>query len=108
MTGTDVQALREPSYTVPVHDAVCDQSHRPGDEIVSYVPFRRAGARIRPATLARSEPCALSCRSRSIETHVGSLGSDRRTARAAVDAGRGHTGDEDPVPPGIAGRYRPV
>src|SRR5581483_3995138 len=39
---------------------------------------------------------------------VLTLGSQGRAARAAVDAGRRHPGEEPPVEPAVAARHRPV
>ena len=64
------EAPREAGDTVPVHNAVSDEPHRPRDEIRPDVPLRRAGHGVGPAPLARAETGALRGRSRRIEADV--------------------------------------
>ncbi len=83
------QLFGQTGDAVSIHDTILDRSHRPGDEIVSPIPFRRTGRRIRGATLARPEAGLLGGGRGREEAHVGAFGSYRgRARRAAVDAGR--------------------
>jgi hypothetical protein len=102
VTFAEVQALGESRDAFAIHHAVADQAHRSADDVGPDVPFRRTRRRVGAATFACPEPGDLGRGRGWEEANVRALGSDRRTARAAIDAGRGDAGEEPPVETGVA------
>ena len=94
----------DPADTVAFDDAVGDQPHRSGDDVVADVPVGRAGRGIGMTSLARTEAAVLRRRRRVVELDVRPFRRDRRTTRAAVDARRAHRHDEPTVEAGVAAR----
>ena len=93
---------------VAVDCAVEDQADRPGGDVRPTEPFGRSGRGVRPAPQARPEPGLLGGGGREVEADVLGLGSLRRAARPAVDAGRRDGGEEPPVEAGVPATDRPV
>ena len=90
-----------------VHRPVGDVAHGPGHHVGPAVPLRRPRAGVGAAAQARPKPGPLGGGGGGVEADVPALGGHGRAARPAVDAGRGHGGEEPPVEAGVARLTRP-
>ncbi len=98
----------ETGHALALDDAVGDEAHRAGGEVVAEVPLGGAGDGVGEAALAGAEAGLVGGRRGEVERHVRGLGGDGRAARPAVDAGGVHPRDELPVEAGVTGAHRPV
>jgi len=95
------EAIGQPFDAMPVDDAVGDEPHGASHHVGPDVPFRRAGGGVRAAPFAGAETALLGRGGAAVEPHVLTFRRDRRAGRAAVDAGRGHGGEEHAVEAGV-------
>src|SRR5882762_8388626 len=91
-----------------VEGSQLDQRKRAGHRVRRAPPGALVRRRLRPAPQARAEPRLLCRGRRGIEGHVLRSRRARRTDRAAVGAGRLHSGEEAAVEPSIAQLERAV
>ena len=103
-----VQSSGESGDAVPIDHAVADQAHRPGDDVATDVPFRRARRGVGTTSFAGPVAMFVGRRGGREELDVGALRRDRRAARTAVDAGGPHGPDEVTVEARVATRDGPV
>ncbi len=108
LAGAVAEARGEPGHPFPVDDPVADQPHRPADQVGARVPVGGAGHGVRAAAPAGTESSALGRGRGGEERHVPALRCGGRTARTAVDTGRGHGEEELAVEPGVATGHRLV
>ncbi len=90
------EPAREADDALAVDQAVGDQPHRAPDEIRAQIPLGRARRRVRAAALASAKANRLRGGGGHEQAHVLAFGRARRTARAAVDAGRLHPQNTHP------------
>ena len=95
------QAPGQRRNTLTIDHSVRDQSHGPCHDVGPTVPLRRAGRRVGTAPLAGAVARQLRSGRRREELDIGRLGSTRRTAGSAVDAGRADRRHETPVETGV-------
>ncbi len=102
--GRVPEAGGEAVDALAVHDAVRDEPHGPGRQVVPEVPARRARHRLREAALARAVAGLVGGGRGEVEGDVLGLRGPRRARRPGVDAGAAHGGDELPVEAAVARR----
>jgi hypothetical protein len=97
MTFAVAELLSKTRYAVAFDSAICNQAHCPTNQILTQIPLRRAGRRVRPTPLACSEAALLCSSGRVMELDVRLLRRNRRTTRAAIDPCRANRSHEPPV-----------
>jgi hypothetical protein len=97
MTFAVAELSGQTRYAVAFNSAICNQAHCPTNQILTEIPLRRAGRRVRTTPLARSEPTLLCGGGRVMELDVCSLRRNRRATRAAIDPCRANRSHEPPV-----------
>ena len=97
MTFAVAELLGQTRYAVAFDSAVRDQAHCATNQILTEVPHRRTGRRVRTTPLARSEPTLLCSSGRVMEFYICSLRRDRRATWAAIDPRCANRSHEPPV-----------
>ena len=95
-------------HTLPLQRAVGDESHRARREIIVEIPFGRSGHGVGEAASAGAQSGVVCGSGRAEEDDILGLRDDCGAARPAVDACRGHPGDELAVEARIPRRHRPI
>ena len=104
----DREPVCQPVHPVLVHVPVRDQADRAPGQVGPDVPLRRAGAGLRAAAAARTEPGRLGRARVRVEPHVAPGRGAGRAHRPAVDSRARHGREETPVKPRVAGEHRAV
>ena len=97
------EAGGETRHAVAFYDAVGDEAHRAGGEVVAQVPIGRAWHGIRLASLAGTQPGFVCGRGCSVEGHVLFVCSHGGAAGATVDPSGVNPRDELTVEARVTG-----
>lgn len=105
LVGGAAEAGGQAGHALAVHDAVGDQSHGAGDEVVAVVPLRGAGGGVGAAARARPQAGLSAGCGAGVEEQVLRLGRDRGAAGPAVGACGEDGGEEPAVEAGVLGPH---